>query len=537
MKKPRTEIDFVFTKVENELRKTKIMLPTEFDTLTSNCTPIEKRYIKSKLIAQGYSINEDMIEFSKKSRPEEEIEDNVLLDLLIRPDYVDTQQDTIQVGNLYYKGIVASGFPATVSENWLGQLAQEKRDIDFSIFIEPSSVHTIEVYLNKQLRKVENDLYKYEQKGVSNPSLKTRKEQLTQQLKQILSGQYKLFKFSLHIATKAQSEEEVSLLASKVVSNLHAQGIETKYTTKYNEQLLKSIIPTGRKHLSSREILVPGPAAAASFPFSSSFLDIDEQDGILLGFNSNDIPVAKSIWKLPKYVGTIIGSTGSGKSYATKALVLNDSLVHQSKVFILDPEDEYTAMCQNIVDAQVIRLSRKSNKIPNVLSLMGTSLSEKLSSVPRIFDVLLEGLSSFQKPLLERAVITAYQHQEITEDNPASWLRVPPTLLDIQTILEKDAKATKDYKRKEAYDEMISKLSRYTTGIFKFMNTTGENLNPNARFNVIEFKSMPEEVRPVLMMILLEFIKMKFLQDKEKKILVLDEAWRVLKNKAEAAYV
>ncbi len=31
--------------------------------------------------------------------------------------------------------------------------------------------------------------------------------------------------------------------------------------------------------------------------------DVDEEEGTLLGFNSNNLPVANSIWKLPKYVG------------------------------------------------------------------------------------------------------------------------------------------------------------------------------------------------------------------------------------------
>ena len=48
---------------------------------------------------------------------------------------------------------------------------------------------------------------------------------------------------------------------------------------------------------------------------------------------------------------------------------------------------------------------------------------------------------------------------------------------------------------------------------------------------------MTEEIRPVMMLILLEFLKTKFAQDTEKKMLILDEAWRMLKNKNEADYV
>ncbi|HIJ11732.1 TPA: DUF87 domain-containing protein [Candidatus Woesearchaeota archaeon] len=535
--KRKSEVDATFERVADHLREKKVLLPAEFEELCKDLSPDAKEEIKSKLRQLKYTHNEDMFEFTDASKPARDITDKELIELLIKPDYVNTDEDVIQVGNQFYKGIVASGFPATVGENWLGELTQEKRNVDFSIFLEPSSVRAIELYLNKQLRKVENDLYKYQQKGVSNPALKARKDQLTQQLKHILTGEYKLFKMSLHIAAKGKNKEDVTLLGSKVVNDLHSKGIETKYTTKYNEQLLKSIIPCGKRHLDSREILVPGPAAAASFPFSSSFYDIDEQDGVLLGFNSNKIPIAKSIWKLPKYVGTVIGSTGSGKSYATKALVLNDNLINGTKVFILDPEDEYTDMCQNIKDSQVIRLGRDSKKIPNILSLMGGSLSDKLISVPKVFDVLLGGLTASQKPLIERAIIATYKKKGIVETNEKSWKKTPPTLSDLAAMLKAHKKKCSDYKLKSDYETMSNKLERFTTGIFKFMNTTGDGINPKSMFNVIEFKSMPNEVRPVLMLILLEFIKTKFLEDKEKKILVLDEAWRVLKNQSEAAYV
>jgi conjugal transfer ATP-binding protein TraC len=535
--KRKNEADYVFEEVVSHLRRKKIMLPMEFDKLCKNLDSREKEQVKLKLQKKGYAINEDMFEDTEESKPVNEIKDKELMELLIKPDYVNTDQDVIQVGNQFYKGIVASGFPAAVGENWLGELTQEKRNIDFSIFIEPSSVKAIEMYLNKQLRKVENDLYKYTQKGVTNPALKARKAQLSEQLNNILTGNYKLYKMSLHVAAKGGNKEETSLLASKVVNDLHSKGIETKYTTKYNEQLLKSIIPCGVKHLDSREILIPGPAMAASFPFSSSFYDIDEEDGVLLGFNSNNIPIAKSLWKLPKYVGAVIGSTGSGKSYATKAFIMNDAMVHGSKVFILDPEDEYTEMCKNIKDSQVIKLRRNSTKIPNLLSLMGGSLPDKLLSIPKVFDVLLEGLESVQKPLLEKAVIETYAKKGITEGNAKSWSKNPPRLQDVLKMMKKHKKQTTDRKIQNSYELMISKLSRYTDGIFKFMNTAGDGINPKAKFNVIEFKSLPEEVRPVLMMILLEYIKTKFMGDKDKKILVLDEAWRILKNEREADYI
>ncbi len=537
LKPKRTEVDNSVARIVNLVRLKGIVLPEEIDNITADLSKAEKQKALAKLKSMGYEFVEDMIKFKDEVTAEEKITDNEIFSYLVKPEYVDTSSDSIQVGSQVYKGIVATGFPSQVSDNWMGKLTQESGNVDFSIFIEPSSVRALEIYLNNQLKKVENDLYKYESRGVSNPSLVNRKKELLEQLNNLIQGTYKLYKMILYLAAKGPNKEKANSLTTKITSLLHAEGIEAKQTTNYQQQLLKSIIPTSINHLKGREIFVPGPAAAASFPFSSAFYEVDEEDGIFLGFNDNNIPIGMSLWKLPKYVGVVIGASGSGKSYSSKALILNDRMVNGTKTFILDPENEYTDMCKVIENSQVISLDRHSKSIPNLLSLFGGNLTDKLVSLPKIFDVLLGGLSENQKPILETALIDTYKKKGITEDKESSWSRAPPKLSDLVATLRKNMKSCRGEAMKSDYEIIIGRLSRYTTGVFKFMNRGGEGIDVKKDFTVFEFKSMPEEVRPVLMLILLEFIKTKFLQDKNKKMLVMDEAWRVLKNKNEADYI
>ncbi|MBW2995652.1 ATP-binding protein, partial [Candidatus Woesearchaeota archaeon] len=536
--KRKSEIDNIVTKITNKIRQNGIMLPKEFDEICKNFTDLQKKTVLKILQKKKYEIVEGMIKFNENVKADERITDNEIFSYLIRPEFVDTQSDYIQIGSQYYKGLVATGFPAQVTANWLGNLTQEKGNMDFSIFIEPSSVRALEEYLNGQLKKVENDLYKYESRGISNPSLENRKKELLEQLNNIISGAYKLYKMKLYLATKSASKDKIETAGTKIMSSLHSEGIEAKYALKYQEQLLKSIIPTSVDYLKGREILVPGPAAAASFPFSSAFYEADEKEGVLLGFNDNGIPLGLSLWKLDKYVGVVLGASGAGKSYATKAFILNDRMVNGTKVFVLDPENEYTDMSKALGDqSQVISLSRKSKNIPNILSLFGGNLTDKLIALPKIFNVLLGGITEVQKPLLEGALIMTYKRKKITEDNSRSWKKRPPTLSDLVKTLKDRKSKIKEHNIRAEYEILISKLERYTKGIFKFMNTKGHGIDVKKDFTVFEFRQMPDEVRPVLMLILLEFIKTKFNQDNNKKMLVLDEAWRLLKTREEADYV
>ncbi len=532
------EADFAAIKLQNLLRKKEILLPNEIEMVCKDLSAEEKLIVIRQLQKLGISYREKMLHFDDKEViGPETIREKELLSYLIRPEYVNTETDHIQIGSQFYEGITATGFPASVRENWLGKLIQEKGNVDFSIHIQPSSIRALEIHLNSQLKQVENDLYKYTQRGIHNPSLENRKQELLDQLNSLIKGEYKLYRMSLYLASKGESKQSAATVSQKILSAMHAEGIEASHARNYQEQLLKSIIPTGTDFLKTNQILVPGPAAAASFPFSSSFYEVDEEDGMLLGFNDNGIPIGKSLWKLPKYIGAVLGSTGSGKSYASKAFLLNDQMVNSSKVFVLDPEGEYVRMAKNIKGAQVISLNKDSNTIPNLLNLMGSNLTDKLVSLPRVFDVLLDGVSDTQKPLLEQCLIDVYRVKGITEKNTKSWKKNAPILSDLMKVMQKNKKKLVDINIKSDYEVLISKLSRYTRGIFKFINQSGKNINLDSDFIVFEFKEMTEEIRPVMMLVLLEFIKTKFTLDNSKKMLVLDEAWRMLKSRHEAMYV
>ncbi len=535
--KRETEEDFIISKISNFLLINEVLLPEELKEFCKYLTTDQKKSVMKKLLARGFRKEEDLLVFNKYVKDTKTIEEKELLSLSIRPEYVNTEKEYIQIGKLYYQGIHAHGFPATVKKNWLGRLSEERSNVDFTIHITPGSVRAVEVYLNSQLKQVDNDLYKYRKRGLDNPSLENRKKELLEQLNSLIRGEFKLYKMSLFLASRAENKKDALTTGKRIMDAMRSEGIEGDSSSYLQEKTLRSIIPSGVNFLPQNHVFVPGPAASAGFPFSASFYDIDEESGVLLGFNDRGAPIAKSIWKLPKYIGSILGATGSGKSYGTKALLLNDQLINGTKVFALDPEGEYIDMAKMVKGSQIISLNRKSKTIPNLLNLMGGNLTEKLVSLPKVFDVLLDGVTDIQKPLLEKAIISAYKTKGIYEDKPKTWKKSAPILSDIQKTLKLHQRQSKNRDTKEQYEILLSKISRYTTGIFKFINQSGKDINLNSDFIVFEFKEMTEEIRPVMMLILLEFLKTKFAQDTEKKMLILDEAWRMLKNKNEADYV
>ena len=93
---------------------------------------------------------------------------------------------------------------------------------------------------------------------------------------------------------------------------------------------------------------IPSNSMAASFPWI--FAHVSDEGGINLG-SSQGVPVFIDFFRRDsERVNSnmvVIGKSGSGKSYATKSLLTNLA-AEDSKIFILDPENEYTALAENL---------------------------------------------------------------------------------------------------------------------------------------------------------------------------------------------
>ena len=71
----------------------------------------------------------------------------------------------------------------------------------------------------------------------------------------------------------------------------------------------------------------------------------------------------------------IVGKSGSGKSFATKTILTNLA-AENSKIFILDPENEYEILCHNL-GGKIIDVGNSTNGIFNPFHIYATLESEE----------------------------------------------------------------------------------------------------------------------------------------------------------------
>ena len=214
---------------------------------------------------------------------------------------------------------------------------------------------------------------------------------------------------------------------------------------------------------------------ASSFPFvSNAILD---NNGLLIGEN-----------KLPTFVDffrrddervnsntVIIGKSGSGKSFATKMLLANLAS-DNAKVFILDPENEYTNLANNL-NGRVLDVSSSKNGRINPFHIIASlddenadgtnnSFYSHLQFLEEFFRLILQGINSDSLELLNKVIVDVYNKKGITAKTDLMKLRAKdyPIFQDLAEEIDKRVENEKDEYNLSCYKVLSNYISKFRRG-------------------------------------------------------------------------
>ncbi|MCF7900560.1 DUF87 domain-containing protein, partial [Candidatus Babeliales bacterium] len=349
-------------------------------------------------------------------------------------------------------------------------------------------------------------------------------------LEELQKGNEKLFDVSLTINCRADSVEELNLLARKIESELNSLLIIPRKPLFQMLDGLKTCLPLTKNYLGANRNITTS-ALSAFFPFTSSFSRFDES-GVWLGLNKNNIPIIKDIFKLANPNGIVLAQSGGGKSYFCKLLITR-YLLNGTKVMVIDPQGEYNALVSHF-KGQRIDLSKDSATIINPLDLMGHNYLEKRLSLIDLMKIMLGDLTDIQRAFLDKALNLTYKKKGIT-NKPDTWNNPPPILGDLMKVLqqmEKDASKLEQ----ATINSLSSRLEMYVNGVFSFFNRK-TNINFDNNFVCFDIGNLPSQVKPTAMFLVLDYIYMKMKSNLDRKILLIDEAWTLLSRTEEAGYI
>ena len=465
----------------------------------------------------------------------------------IAPSSILFNNSYFQIGTRFARTFYVFGYPRQVYTGWLSSIVNLDEVMDISMYIYPVESQVVLDNLRKKVTQLEAGLQIDSEKGkVRDPGKEAAITDAEEIRDKLQVGEERFFRFALYFTIYAQSLEELEFVTHKVESLLGQQLVYSKAATSQQEQGLNSTIPQLTDQLQIRRNMSTG-ALSTSFPFTSA--DLSQDHGILYGVNMhNSGLVIFDRFSLENGNSVVFAKSGAGKSFSVKLEALR-SMMFGTEVIIVDPENEYQRLCDAVGGAYV-RLSLNSSVRVNPFDLPKVVDSDESDNALRSNLITLHGLlrlmmggaqaqmvggSATLMPILtpaeeadlDSALIDTYAKAGITND-PLTHTGKPPTINDLyDTLLHMGGTGP----------QLAQRLRKYTSGTFAGIFSQQSNIDINNPMAVFNIRDLEDELRPVAMYIVLNYIWNKTKTDKKKRILIVDEAWQLMKYEDSASFL
>lgn len=465
----------------------------------------------------------------------------------IAPSSIELFSTHFQLGTRLARTYYVYGYPRQVFTGWISSMVNMDEVMDLSLYIYPVESQVVLENLRKKVTQLEAGIMIDQDKGrVRDPGKQAAIIDAEEMRDKLQVGEERFFRFGFYFTIYAGSMDELEFVAHKVESVLGQQLVYSKPATSQQEQGLNSTVPQFEDQLQVRRNFSTG-ALSTSFPFTSA--DLSQDNGILYGINMhNSGLVIFDRFSLENGNSVVFAKSGAGKSFTVKLEALR-SMMFGTEIFIIDPENEYQRMCEAVGGAYV-RLSLNSGTRINPFDLPHVAESEEADNALRSNLITLHGLlrlmmggaqtqiiggaaaampalSPVEEADLDAALIETYAKAGITND-PLTHNAIPPTISNLyDTLLHMGGTGP----------QLAQRLRKYTSGTFAGIFSQQSNIDINNTMVVFNIRDLEDELRPVAMYIVLNFIWNKTKSDQKKRILVVDEAWQLMKYEDSANFL
>lgn len=327
------------------------------------------------------------------------------------------------IDGVAYKNFAITDYPLNVPNAWMFPLFNLESS-KVVVNLTPLKKDKAEKTIDRSIVELEgrmNSVFK----SSKQIDLQTQHETLQTLIQAIKVGNEDLFDVRIHIMTPERNKKEVrSVLKQNGFSYSDMFGRQVSAFVSQNISMRDTTLDALRQ--------IHTTALATSFPFISSSLE--DEEGFYMGYNN--YPVFIDFFKRNnERVNSnmiVIGKSGSGKSYATSTLLANLS-ADNARIFILDPENEYTALAHGL-KGKFIDVGSSMNGIMNPFHVYTTlsedegagsdSFSQHLQFLEEFFRVIFDGMSGDAFEILNSLVVEVYKRKNI--DNTTNLSKLKP---------------------------------------------------------------------------------------------------------------
>lgn len=444
------------------------------------------------------------------------------------PDSACIEARRMAVGDGHAAVLVLVGYPAQLPLGWLEILVGQHARCTVSLHLDGVAAEVAASRLHRRRARLESARSYAAHKGkLDDPATDAAAEDAAELAGRIARGQTRLLRQAVYVTVHAETRHELDLACARVRAAATAALLDVRPATFRQLPGLLACAPLGTDPVGAART-VDTDVAAASFPFASPDVPNPITDSsVLLGLNLySGGPVLWDRWGLANHNSVTLATSGAGKSYLTKLEVLRQ-LYGGAEVTVVDPEAEYTALAEHVGAAVIMPGKAKVRLNPLAIPAHaepGELGRRRLFALTVIETLLGERLSPDEAAAVQTALAELYDQAGITDD-PTTWRREAPSLQTLASALahRRDAKA------------LAARLAPYVGADSMFSH--GAGALPEAPLRVFDLSGVEPELMGVTTLVVLDVIWRSVRADGQRRLVVVDEAWKLLRSGRSAEWL
>lgn len=443
------------------------------------------------------------------------------------------------VGDQYFQALLLTNFPSRIKDDILTELTELDMKMILTLNLKSIAPDKAIRLINRQITGMESDSMDLEQDSLQKGYLRTfiphnlesGLKNAKEMLEQLQDDNEKLFSTNIlitHFANSADAletqYEELNTIARRHICSLNVLNFQ-------QEDGLASTVPFGNNRLEIERTLTT-QSTAIFMPFTS--LEFNDENGMYYGMNpltSNLILLNRK--NLHNASGFILGIPGSGKSFASKREITNVLLNTEDDIIVIDPENEYGQLVQNL-GGELINVSTSNQHTINPMDI--TIIDEtdpinkkdevdpfafKTEFILSLCDIILGGnMAPKVKSIIDRCIRLTYKAFVQSDFNREKL----PTLRDFYDQV-------KAQEEPEAQD-LATALEMYVLGYLDtFSGHT--NIEIDSRFVCFNIKDLGNQLKTLGLLIVLDAVWNRIRKNRDSgkhTWIYFDEAHLLFKN-------
>lgn len=451
---------------------------------------------------------------------------------LITPIGFEIKSSYLVFSDKVIKTLFILDYPKFLNTGWLSPIINFGGLVNISMFFHPVETEKILTTLRKRATQLEAQYLSEQEKGlIRNPELEQAIKTVEELRDTLIQGVEKMFYVSCYLMIVANNEEELDKLEKQISGILKQKLVLIEPAVFQQFETFESVLPLGKDNLLDVKKTFNSGPASTFFPFISP--DLYQDNGILYGINiQNNSLVIFDRFSLENANAVIFAKSGAGKSYFAKLDVIR-SLMTGTDIIIIDPENEYQQLSEALGGSFFrIAIDSKDHLNPFDIGELGEDETPQAAFREHILDliglikVMIGEITPEEETILDQAIRQTYAARDITPDTPY-FGKEPPLLEDLETILLS----------MENGKELAQKIYKYTKGTLGGFINQPTTVDINNRLTIFSIRDLDEELRPVAMYLILNHIWNTIRKELKKRIMIVDEAWWMMKNPDSANFL